>query len=63
MLLFPSYIETVGLPVYEAKSLGCPILVSDCAYARNIVNNYNKAEFFSWNDEKALAELMKKYIK
>lgn len=63
VLLFPSYIETVGLPVYEAKSLGCPILVSDCAYARNIVNNYNKAEFFSWNDEKALAELMKKYIK
>lgn len=46
VLLFPSYIETVGLPVYEAKSLGCPILVSDCAYARNIVNNYNKAEFF-----------------
>ncbi len=62
VLIFPSYIETIGLPIYEAKCVGSPILVSDCAYARNIIGDYKDASLFAWDDAKALANLMNIYI-
>ena len=30
VLVFPSYIETIGLPLLEARSVGAPILAADC---------------------------------
>lgn len=39
-LLFPSYIETYGLPLIEAASFGVPILVSDLPYSREVLNEY-----------------------
>ena len=46
LLVFPSYIETVGLPLIEAKALGCKIIVSDCDYAHEALENYNDVIFF-----------------
>ena len=45
VLVFPSYIETIGLPLLEARSVGAPILAADCLYARDGVEDYEKAEF------------------
>ena len=46
-LVFPSKLETWGLPVSEAKEFGLPILISDLPYAHETVNNYNKVLFFN----------------
>lgn len=49
-LLFPSYIETIGLPLLEAAAYGLNILVSDLPYSRNIINDYSGAKFIKYND-------------
>lgn len=49
-LLFPSYIETIGLPLIEAASLGLPIIVADLPYSHNLLINYEGARFASHND-------------
>lgn len=44
-LLFPSVIETIGLPLIEAASFGLPILVSDLEYSREVLTNYDGASY------------------
>ena len=60
ILVFPSYIETIGLPLVEAKATGCKIIVSDCEYAHEAVGNYREADFFSSFDYKTLEDLIEK---
>ena len=62
VLVFPSYIETIGLPLLEARSVGAPILAADCLYARDGVEGYEKAEFFEIFDSEALSRLMRNLI-
>ena len=62
ILVFPSYIETIGLPLLEARSVGAPILAADCLYARDGVEDYEKAEFFETFDSDALSRLMQQKI-
>jgi glycosyltransferase involved in cell wall biosynthesis len=56
-LLFPSYIETYGLPLIEAASLGIPIIVADLPYAREVLMDYEGVKFVPydniqlWKDE------------
>lgn len=47
ILIFPSYIETFGLPMLEAKMHGSPILASDCAFSHEILDGYDKVKFFN----------------
>lgn len=42
-LLFPSIIETLGLPLLEAAAFGLPILVSDLDYSREVIGKYDGA--------------------
>ncbi|MDR0865179.1 MAG: glycosyltransferase [Candidatus Symbiothrix sp.] len=49
-LLFPSYLETVGLPVLEAASFGLPILVADASYAREVLEGYDGVQFIDYKD-------------
>jgi glycosyltransferase involved in cell wall biosynthesis len=46
VLLFPSFVETVGIPLIEAKLHGSPIIVSDCPFSREILNEYDNIAFF-----------------
>ena len=62
ILLFPSYIETVGLPLLEAKMHGSPILASDCAFSHEILSAYEISEFFNPFDNNQLKVLMKNII-
>lgn len=58
-LLFPSYIETFGLPLLEARMHGCPIITSDCAFSNEILEGYDDVEFFDPFDARGLSELVR----
>ena len=62
VLIFPSYIETVGLPIYEAMSVGCPLLLSNCEYAKYVAKNYDDARYYSYDDKVSLANYMEEEI-
>lgn len=62
ILIFPSYIETFGLPLLEAKAHNCPIIASDCAFSNEILEGYNKVRFFDPFNPDKLSELMKLWI-
>ena len=61
-LIFPSYIETIGMPLLEAKQVGSIILVADCSYSREVLKDYNNAYFFNPFEPVELANLIKKVI-
>ena len=64
ILLFPSYVESFGLPLLEAKMTGTPIVASDCPFSKEILKNYNKKVFFNPDDYtdmgKKILEIIKK---
>lgn len=55
ILIFPSYIETFGLPMLEAKMHKSPILASDCAFSHEILDGYDKVDFFNPFDANELS--------
>lgn len=56
LLVFPSYLETVGLPLVEAAYFGLPVLASDLPYAREAILGYEGACFVKYNDPRLWAE-------
>lgn len=54
-LLFPSYIETFGLPLLEAAITGMPIIAADLPYAREVLEGYEGVTFIKHDDPKAWA--------
>lgn len=56
LMVFPSYIETFGLPLIEAASFGLPIIVADLPYAREVIGGYKGANFLDYKDMKLWAE-------
>ena len=63
ILVFPSYIETFGLPLLEAKMHNSPILASDCEFSHEILDGYDNAKFFDPYDSDYLASLMIEILK
>lgn len=62
VLLFPSYIETFGLPLLEAKMMKGTIIASDLPFSHEILGDYENAVFVDWNDADAWADAMKHII-
>ena len=58
VLVFPSYVESFGLPLLEAKLTGSPILASDTPFCREILKDYDKVLFFPESDESALGKYL-----
>jgi glycosyltransferase involved in cell wall biosynthesis len=57
-LLFPSRLETWGLPISEAKQMALPMFIADLPYARETVGEYDHADFVNVDDHVGLAEKM-----
>lgn len=55
-MLFPSYIETFGLPLIEGSIFGKRILVSDCEYSREVLGRYTNAKFIKYDDSNSWAK-------
>lgn len=62
-LIFPSRLETWGLPITEAKQYGLPMLVANKAYARETVGTYDLVSFFDPDDPLQLSNLMESMIR
>jgi len=58
-LLFPSKLETWGLPVTEFKRTRKPILIADLPYAHETVGSYDQVVFFDPANSQRLADMMK----
>ncbi len=58
-LIFPSKLETWGLPVSEYKATGKPIVLADLPYAHETIGSYDKVAFFDCDNGKELADIMK----
>jgi glycosyltransferase involved in cell wall biosynthesis len=61
-LIFPSTLETWGLPITEFKLFNKPILLSDLEYAHETLGKYNKASFFNPRDPNELASKIVSFI-
>lgn len=61
-MLFPSFIETFGLPLVEAANLGIKILAADLPYARETLNGYCGASFINYSDVESWRSSIAKII-
>ena len=61
-LIFPSQLETWGLPISEYKLTGKPIILSDLPYAYETLGCYEKCIFFDSTNSKELAKYMESII-
>lgn len=62
ILVFPSELESFGLPLLEARLSGTIILVANTPFAKEILENYENAYFFEPGNSRELTRLMEKCI-
>lgn len=62
-LIFPSRLETWGLPISEFISSDRPMIIADEPYAHETAENGKKVSFFTTNNAEELAKLMEDVIK
>lgn len=57
-LVFPSCIESFGLPLLEARMTGSPVIAADFSFSREILAGYEKAVFFQGKNAEELGALL-----
>lgn len=62
IMLFPSYIETFGLPLFEAKEMKGTIIASNRPFSHEILDGYNDVKYVEWDRPDEWANIMKEYI-
>jgi glycosyltransferase involved in cell wall biosynthesis len=62
-LIFPSKLETWGLPISEFKQTGKPMLLADLPYAYETTGTYDQVAFFDPLSPEALAAQMERMIR
>lgn len=61
-MVFPSLLESWGLPLSEFQSFQKPIFAADRPYAREALSGYGHAAFFDPENPEALAEMLGRFI-
>jgi glycosyltransferase involved in cell wall biosynthesis len=61
-LIFPSKLESWGLPITEFKTFGKPIILSDLPYARETLGTYDFAYFFNPRKKEELSRILRQLI-
>lgn len=51
LMIFPSKLETLGLPLMEAKHFNLNILAIDLPYSREVIGNYEKSCYIKIENE------------
>ena len=63
VVLFPSYIETFGMPLLEARLSRTPILAADTQFSREILEGYANVQFFTYDRAPELAGRLKQVMR
>lgn len=58
ILVFPSLVESLGLPLYEGRNAGVWIVAADTAYAREALDDYPTVAWFAPTDPQSMADAM-----
>lgn len=58
VLIFPSKLETFGLPLLEARLTGSVIIAGDTPFSREILDGYENVLYFNTMDNEELAKCM-----
>jgi len=61
-LIFPSQIETYGLPLMEARKIGSTILASDMNFSHELLEGYAQVRYFNPENSCELADHMQSII-
>lgn len=61
-LLFPSYIETLGLPLLEAMYVGSTVIASDTLFSREALNEYDNVYYFKHSDDAKLTSILNEIL-
>lgn len=61
-LIFPSLLETWGLPITEFKRFGKPMIVADLPYAHETVGDYENVYWFNPTSEQSLVDALDRVI-
>ncbi len=61
-LIFPSKLETWGLPISEAKGFNKPMLLANLTYAKETVGDYENVSFFDVDNPQELANLITSFV-
>jgi len=62
LVVFPSYVESCGLPLLEAASLGKPVLASNREFAREVIGGYEGVTFVECDKPHAWARSIKQMM-
>jgi glycosyltransferase involved in cell wall biosynthesis len=62
-LIFPSKVETWGLPITEFAAYNKPMILADLPYAYETASGCGKLAFFNPDDPQELADKMKKLVR
>jgi len=61
-LIFPSKLETWGMPISEFQAFNKPMIIADVEYAHETVGDYEKVKFFNPVDAKILSHTMQEFL-
>lgn len=61
-LIFPSKVETWGLPITEAKAYNKPLFLANLPYAKETCGNYEKVSFFDITNPVELSKFIHDFV-
>ncbi|MEW6073247.1 MAG: glycosyltransferase [Planctomycetota bacterium] len=61
-LVFPSLLETWGMPLSEFRATGRPIFAADLPYAHETLSGYAPVRFFAPRDDRALERALRDFL-
>lgn len=61
VLLFPSMVESFGMPLLEARLTGAPVFASNCPFCKEILDGYEKSKIFDGYDYESLGRYILDY--
>lgn len=62
VLLFPSLVESFGLPLLEARKAGTYIIAGDCEFCKEIIGDYDRGYLYCRDNYLALAEAIADFV-
>lgn len=63
IFIFPSKLETWGLPIVEAKAFNKPMILADLPYAKETLGSYDQVTFVDVDDFEALSLVFSKIMR